>query len=147
MAAAPPWGYIATAQALDVEMRERIDRHVARRGDNWTTIEAPVDLAAAVRQAGEGPVLVDCLTLWLSNLMLGEYDIDDSVSDLEAALKQRRGMTVLVSNEVGSGIVPADALARRFRDEAGRLNQLIAVCADQVVLIVAGVPLVVKSPP
>lgn len=142
-----PWSYIATAQALDVEMHERIGRHVARRGDEWATIEAPIELAAAVRQAGDGPVLIDCLTLWLSNLILGEYDIDESVNDLEVALGRRRAATVLVANEVGFGIVPADALARRFRDEAGRLNQRIAACADQVVLVVAGLPIHLKVSP
>lgn len=144
-AAPPPWGYVATAQALDEEMRVRIAHHVARRGENWQTIEAPLAVAAALRRAGERPVLVDCLTLWLTNLMLGEQDCEMWVGELEAVLKQRQGMTVLVSNEVGYGIVPADALARRFRDEAGRLNQRMAALADQVVLVVAGLPVSVKS--
>lgn len=140
-----PWGYVATAQALDEEMRARIAHHVARRGEGWQTIEAPLAMAAALKQAAEMPVLVDCLTLWLTNLMLGEHDIEAMLEDLEAVLKQRKGMTVLVSNEVGYGIVPMDALARRFRDEAGRLNQRMAALADQVVLVVAGLPLLVKS--
>lgn len=142
-----PWGYVATAQALDEEMRERIAHHAARRDEGWQTIEAPLAVAAALQQAGDMPVLVDCLTLWLTNLMLGEHDIETFVGELEAVLKQRQGMTVLVANEVGYGIVPMDALARRFRDEAGRLNQRLAALADQVVLVVAGLPLSVKSAP
>lgn len=141
----PPWGYVATAQALDEEMRDRINRHIARRGEDWQTIEAPLAMAEAVMRAGERPVLVDCLTLWLTNLLLGDHDIEAFVGEFETMLRQRQGMTVLVANEVGYGIVPADALSRRFRDEAGRLNQRMAALADQVVLVVAGLPVLVKS--
>jgi adenosyl cobinamide kinase/adenosyl cobinamide phosphate guanylyltransferase len=123
-------------------MRARIATHRADRASaGWTTIEEPIDLPGAIRRA-QSPVLVDCLTLWLSNLMLGEHDID--ISALEAALVDRSEKTVLVSNEVGLGIVPENALARRFRDEAGRLHQRLATLADTVTLVVAGLPMRVK---
>ena len=143
----PPWHYVATAQALDAEMADRIARHRARRGPDWTTREAPIDLAAAFFEAGNRPVLIDCLTLWLTNVMLGEHDIEACVAGLESALRSREGPTVLVANEVGYGIVPDNALARRFRDEAGRLNQRVARLAGRVVLVVAGIPVTVKAPP
>ncbi|MFN8831598.1 MAG: bifunctional adenosylcobinamide kinase/adenosylcobinamide-phosphate guanylyltransferase [Labrys sp. (in: a-proteobacteria)] len=139
----PPWTYIATAQAFDDEMRERITLHRARRDARWRTVDAPLALAEALRVA-EGPVLVDCLTLWLTNLMLGEHAIDEATADLETALDARPAPTVLVGNEVGLGIVPDNALARRFRDEAGRLHQRLARRADHVVFMVAGLPMVVK---
>ncbi len=116
----PPWLYVATAQALDDEMRARIAAHRARRAAGWRTVEEPIELAAALLRAGGQPVLVDCLTLWLSNLLLGEHDLAAAADALEAALDAGRRATVLVSNEVGLGIVPENALARRFRDEAGR---------------------------
>lgn len=107
-------------------------------------MEAPIDIAAALREAGERPVLVDCLTLWLSNLLLGGHDVAAASDALDAALDARVAPTVLVSNEVGLGIVPDNALARRFRDEAGRLNQRVAARADAVVLTVAGIPVRIK---
>jgi adenosylcobinamide kinase/adenosylcobinamide-phosphate guanylyltransferase len=140
----PPWAYVATAQAQDTEMAERIAHHQARRG-GWQTIEAPHDLAAAIDAAPAAALLVDCLTLWLSNRMLAEADIEAETGEMEAALARRNALTVLVSNEVGSGIVPDNALARRFRDLQGRLNQRIAARANRVVLVVAGLPLVVKG--
>jgi adenosylcobinamide kinase/adenosylcobinamide-phosphate guanylyltransferase len=147
-ARAPPWVYVATAQALDLEMTERIARHRARRAAPWQTIEAPDDLAAAVGAAPTGaPVLIDCLTLWLSNRMLANADIDAETERLEAALAGRSGAVVLVSNEVGFGIVPDNALGRRFRDLQGQLNQRLAARADRVVLVVAGLPLIVKGQP
>ena len=141
----PPRFYVATAEPLDDEMRTRIAEHRARRGTDWRTIEAPRDLAGALASnpAG-GAVLVDCLTLWLSNLMLAGADIDTETARLERVLGATTGPVVLVSNEVGLGIVPDNALARRFRDAQGRLNQRIAARADRVVLMVAGLPLVVK---
>jgi adenosylcobinamide kinase / adenosylcobinamide-phosphate guanylyltransferase len=146
----PPWIYVATAQAQDTEMAGRIAHHRARRGAGWHTIEAPHDLAAAIDAAPAGAILVDCLTLWLTNRMLAEGDIDADIdaqtASLEAALARRGGSAVLVSNEVGSGIVPDNALARRFRDLQGRLNQRLAAHADCVVLVVAGLPLIVKGP-
>lgn len=141
---APPWTYIATAQAFDDEMRERIDEHRRRRGDGWRTIEAPTDLASALTEAGETPVLVDCLTLWLTNLMLGEHDVAKAVVALEGALARRTAPTLLVSNEVGLGLVPETPLGRSFRDEAGRLNQRIAAKAGRVLLMIAGLPMTVK---
>jgi adenosyl cobinamide kinase/adenosyl cobinamide phosphate guanylyltransferase len=143
----PPWRYVATAQALDDEMAARIAQHRARREPGWTTREAPLDLAAALAEADGQPVLVDCLTLWLTNVILGEHDLEQAAAALEAALRSREAPTVLVANEVGYGIVPDNALARRFRDEAGRLNQRVARLADGVVLVVAGIPVVVKAHP
>jgi adenosylcobinamide kinase/adenosylcobinamide-phosphate guanylyltransferase len=142
----PPWVYVATAQPLDAEMAERIAHHRKRRGDGWRTIEVPHDLQDAIDVAPVGAaVLVDCLTLWLTNRMLAEADMEAEAARLEAALVRRNGVTVLVSNEVGSGIVPDNALARRFADLQGRLNQRLAARADRVVLVVAGLPLIVKG--
>jgi adenosylcobinamide kinase / adenosylcobinamide-phosphate guanylyltransferase len=143
----PPWTYVATAQALDAEMSERIAAHRARRGAQWRTVEAPRDLAAALTASASTPVLVDCLTLWLSNLMLANADIEAETARLEAALTAAKAPVVLVANEVGSGIVPEHALGRKFRDLQGALNQRIAARADRVVLVVAGLPLVLKEPP
>jgi len=143
----PPWIYVATAEAGDAEMAGRIALHRARRGGDWQTIEAPHDLPAALAVAAAGaPVLVDCTTLWLSNRMLAGADMEAEAARLETALDDRRGVAVLVSNEVGFGIVPDNALARRFRDLQGRLNQRLAARADRVVLVVAGLPVVVKEP-
>lgn len=139
--------FIATAEAGDAEMAERIAAHRAERGASWTTIEEALDLADVLRRHAEDsrPMLVDCLTLWLSNLMHRDRDIDHATTALLAALDERRGETVLVTNEVGLGIVPDNALARRFRDAQGTLNRRIAARADRVVLMVAGLPLVLKG--
>jgi adenosylcobinamide kinase / adenosylcobinamide-phosphate guanylyltransferase len=143
----PPWIYIATAEARDDEMAERIALHRARRDAGWQTVEAPHDLVGALAAAPAGAaVLVDCLTLWLSNLMAGPFDIEAQTARLQEVLAGRSGPTVLVSNEVGLGIVPDNALARRFRDLQGTLNQTIAAQAQRVVMMVAGVPIAVKSP-
>ena len=142
----PPWRYIATAQALDAEMTDRIAHHRARRDLGWTTREAPLDLAEALAGAECQPVLIDCLTLWLTNVILGEHDIEACIAGLEAALRSRKGPTVLVANEVVYGSVSDTARARRFRDEAGRLNQHRARLARRVVLVVAGIPVMVKTP-
>jgi adenosylcobinamide kinase/adenosylcobinamide-phosphate guanylyltransferase len=142
-----PWVYIATAEGKDSEMAERIAAHRARREAGWQTIEAPHELPEALAAApGDAAVLVDCLTLWLSNLMLGNFKVDVMIARLEQALARRRGPTVLVSNEVGLGIVPDNELARRFRDTQGNLNQRIAANAARVIMMVAGVPVAVKSP-
>jgi adenosylcobinamide kinase/adenosylcobinamide-phosphate guanylyltransferase len=142
----PPWIYVATAEAGDAEMAERIALHRSRRGGDWQTIEAPRDLPAALATAAAGtPVLVDCLTLWLSNRMLAGADMEAEVALLEAALDARRSPVVLVSNEVGFGIVPDNVLARRFRDLQGLINQRLAARADRVVLVVAGLPVMVKE--
>jgi len=147
-AEAPPWIYVATGEALDDEMAQRIAEHRARRDERWQTVEAPRDLAGALAaMPAPSAVLVDCMTLWLSNLMLAGCDVEAGMAGVEAALGRRQGATVLVSNEVGSGIVPDSALARRFRDLQGSLNQRLAARADRVVLLVAGLPLVVKGCP
>jgi cob(I)alamin adenosyltransferase len=125
-------------------MRDRIAEHRRHRGNGWRTIEAPLDLAGALAEAGDTAVLVDCLTLWLSNLMLGDHDLAAAASVFEDALVKREAPTLLVSNEVGLGIVPETRLGRRFRDEAGRLNQRIAAGAGRVLLMVAGLPMTVK---
>ncbi|MBP7242366.1 bifunctional adenosylcobinamide kinase/adenosylcobinamide-phosphate guanylyltransferase [Amaricoccus sp.] len=140
-----PWLYVATAQAFDDEMRARIADHRARRAQGWETAEAPLELAPALETAPEGrPVLVDCLTLWLSNVMLAGRDVEAETDRLAAALARPRGAWVVVSNEVGLGIVPDNPLARRFRDAAGWLNQRVAAAAGRVVLTVAGLPVEVK---
>ncbi|QPC86642.1 bifunctional adenosylcobinamide kinase/adenosylcobinamide-phosphate guanylyltransferase [Mesorhizobium sp. NBSH29] len=140
-----PWAYIATAQAFDDEMAERIVQHQARRGAGWMTINAPHDLAGALATLPDGePLLLDCLTLWLTNRMLAEADIEAECTALAAVLSQPRGPWFVVSNEVGLGIVPDNALARRFRDAAGRLNQQVASVADEVLFLVAGLPMKVK---
>lgn len=145
IAASPaPWTYLATGRAWDDEMRARVALHQRRRDDRWHTSEVPLHLAAALDGTGH-PVLIDCLTLWLTNLLLEEHDIGQAASALLDALARRRAPTVLVGSEVGMGIVPENALARRFRDEAGLLHQRIAAVADRVVLVVAGLPLVVKA--
>jgi adenosylcobinamide kinase / adenosylcobinamide-phosphate guanylyltransferase len=138
-----PWLYLATAEIRDEEMAERVGTHRARRGEGWVTQDVPLALPEAVA-AATGPVLVDCLTLWLTNLILSEADVPSACARLGAACAAAHGPVVLVSNEVGLGIVPDNALARRFRDEAGRLHQRLAVLADRVVLTVAGLPLIVK---
>ncbi|MDR7032902.1 bifunctional adenosylcobinamide kinase/adenosylcobinamide-phosphate guanylyltransferase [Mesorhizobium sp. BE184] len=144
-ACAAPWTYIATAQAYDGEMRERIAMHRARRCEGWETVDAPLDLVEAINAIPDGrPVLIDCLTLWLTNHMLAEHDLTAECRRLTDVLSRPRGPWAVVSNEVGLGIVPDNALARRFRDEAGRLNQQIAAVAGTVVMMVAGLPLKVK---
>jgi len=141
----PPWRYVATAEAGDAEMAERIAAHRAQRGTAWQTVEAPRDLATVLGSGHSSPVLVDCLTLWLSNLMLAEVDIEAEIVRLEQALTVVTAPVVLVANEVGYGIVPDYPLGRRFRDWQGVLNQRIAARADRVVLVVAGLPLAVKG--
>lgn len=136
---------IATAQAFDDEMRERIARHQEERDGRWRTVEAPMDLAAVIGGLGARDVaVVDCLTLWLTNVMLAERDVEAAVRDLVEAVAVCPAKLWLVSNEVGWGLVPETALGRRFRDEAGRLHQRLAQAADAAVLIVAGLPLTLK---
>jgi len=141
----PPWFYLATATAGDDEMAARIAAHRARRAAAWRTVEAPRDIARALAACGNAPALVDCLTLWLSNLMLAEADIEAEVERLEQALQAAAAPVVLVANEVGLGIVPDHPLGRRFRDWQGLVNQRMAARADRVVLMVAGLPLVLKG--
>lgn len=137
--------YVATAEALDAEMGERIAKHRARRGSDWLERETPLELSAAlVETDGHGARLVDCLTLWLSNLMHVERDWETEAVLLTEALGRQKSPVVLVTNEVGLGIVPDNLLARRFRDAAGILNQMVARVADEVEFVVAGLPMRVK---
>ncbi|AIT78920.1 bifunctional adenosylcobinamide kinase/adenosylcobinamide-phosphate guanylyltransferase [Novosphingobium pentaromativorans] len=140
-------GYIATAQAHDAEMAARIDLHRGRRGERWETCEAPCDLAEAIaRMAGRcDALLVDCLTLWLSNLMLGAHSLVEGREGLIEAVAACPVPIALIGNEVGLGIVPDNALARQFRDEAGLLNQAVAKVVEEVVMVAAGLPLSFKS--
>jgi adenosylcobinamide kinase/adenosylcobinamide-phosphate guanylyltransferase len=134
--------YIATAEALDAEMEQRIAHHRQQRGSGWQTVECSLALADAIsaHAAPDAVVLVDCLTLWLSNLMFAEADIMAECARLADAISGAPGMLLMVSNEVGQGIVPDNALARRFRDEAGRVNQAIARISDAVWFVTAGIP-------
>ncbi|MCJ8139030.1 bifunctional adenosylcobinamide kinase/adenosylcobinamide-phosphate guanylyltransferase [Falsirhodobacter halotolerans] len=136
--------YIATAQAWDAEMAARIAQHRDRRGPDWHLIEAPLDLCAALDLCGADPALIDCLTLWLGNLMHHDRDWAAEVERLCAALAARTAPVVLVTNEVGMGIVPDNALARAFRDAQGTLNQRVARIADEVEFVVSGLPMRVK---
>jgi adenosylcobinamide kinase / adenosylcobinamide-phosphate guanylyltransferase len=137
--------YIATAEALDKEMAERIARHRARRGNEWIEREVPLDLVRALSETdGGGARLVDCLTLWLSNLLHAERDWSQAVAALADGLRRQQSPVVMVTNEVGLGIVPDNALARAYRDAAGLMNQTIAAVADEVEFVVAGLPMKLK---
>lgn len=137
--------YIATAEARDPEMSERIAAHRARRGPEWQDHAAPLDLLGALAATdGAGPRLVDCLSLWLANLMEAGRDWRAEGAALAGALGKQRSPVILVTNEVGMGIVPDNALARAYRDAAGWLNQTIAAAADEVQFVVSGLPLKVK---
>jgi adenosylcobinamide kinase/adenosylcobinamide-phosphate guanylyltransferase len=146
-AAARAGTYCATAEAGDAEMAARIAEHRARRGGFWRTVEAPLALAEtiAAEATPDRPVLVDCLTLWLSNLLLAGKLLDREFARLSAVLRDAGGPVVLVANEVGLGLVPETPLGREFRDAAGRLNQEMAALADRVVFVAAGLPLVLKG--
>jgi adenosylcobinamide kinase/adenosylcobinamide-phosphate guanylyltransferase len=139
--------YLATAASGDGEMRERISLHRARRGEGWRTVEEPLDLAGALaRESGEGfHVLVDCLTLWVNNLLAADRSVDDETGRLLELLARVTGPVVLVSGEVGLGVIPDNALARRFADALGAVNQRVAAVVDRVVLVTAGLPLVLKA--
>ncbi|WP_033073430.1 bifunctional adenosylcobinamide kinase/adenosylcobinamide-phosphate guanylyltransferase [Sphingopyxis sp. MWB1] len=143
---APRLHYIATAEAWDAEMVERIAQHRADRGPRWATVEAPLELAdqVAAMDAPDAVLLVDCLTLWTSNLLLAERDVEGAAEALCDALARFSGHILLVANEVGLGIVPDNPLARRFRDLAGRLNQQVAAVVDEVVFMAAGLPMTLK---
>jgi adenosylcobinamide kinase/adenosylcobinamide-phosphate guanylyltransferase len=139
--------YVATATDHgDPEMQARIARHRAERDARWHTVDAPLDLVGALRRetAASRVVLVDCLTLWLTNVMLGGADVDAAVADLAARVTDTPGPVIFVSNEVGMGIVPDNALARAFRDAQGRLNQRMAAACDTVVFVAAGLPMRLK---
>jgi adenosylcobinamide kinase / adenosylcobinamide-phosphate guanylyltransferase len=139
--------YIATAEAGDAEMAERIAHHRIRRGAFWHTVEAPLDLPSTILAHGDParPILVDCLTLWLSNVLGACRIVEHEREALLGALRNANGPIVLVANEVGLGLVPETPLGRRFRDEAGRLNQAVAALAQRVVFVAAGLPLVLKG--
>ena len=137
--------YIATAEALDAEMEARIARHKADRGAGWRTVETPLDLVAAMEAADAPVVLVDCLTLWLSNLMHHGRDVEAESAALCACLGRFEGEVILVSNEVGLGLVPETSLGRAFRDAQGRLNQRVAAACDVVEFVAAGLPLRLKG--
>jgi adenosylcobinamide kinase/adenosylcobinamide-phosphate guanylyltransferase len=147
-------GYLATAQMLDGEMEERVRRHQDRRGAEWSTVEEPIHLSQALaRSDGQyQAILVDCITLWLSNLLFkygdsGEECEERIKEDLQRLKSTLRGMVtpvILVSNEVGMGIVPDNALARLFRDIAGTANQILAGAADEVHVVISGIPLRLK---
>ena len=142
--------YIATAEAHDGEMRERIARHRAERGSDWETIEAPLALpealAAVAADRPEATVVIDCLTLWLSNLILADRDWAAAADRFCEQLSGLSARIICVSNEVGLGIVPDTPLGRVFRDAQGRLNQRVAAVADAVVFVAAGLPLMLKAP-
>lgn len=136
---------LVTAEALDDEMKARIAAHKAGRGKEWTTVEAPTDLTKAISELKpDDRAVIDCLTVWIGNLLAKDMDIEEQTFALLDALSHRRSPTWLISNEIGSGIAPEAAEERRFRDACGRLHQQVAAEADQVVLMVAGLPLPVK---
>ncbi len=144
--------YIATAEALDDEMKARIEEHKRMRGDDWDTYEEPLRIAEVIKEIGNDyrVIVVDCLTLWLSNMMHAKSDINQEIENLIAVLKNLSLITYhlslfAVSNEVGMGIVPENELARRFRDMAGFLNQKVAEVADEVYVLVAGIPMKIKG--
>jgi len=139
--------YVATGRAWDDEMRSRIDKHKADRGDFWHTHEEPLDLVGCLRAIdGEGrAILVDCLTLWVTNLMMEEHDMEAEFASLAAYVPTARARLVIVSNEVGLGIVPDNRMAREFRDHVGRLHQIIAAQAADAYFIAAGLPLKMKG--
>lgn len=139
----PPWVYCATAQAFDAEMKERIEHHRSRRDGRWNTVEVPVELAKLF-EVETRPILVDCLTLWLTNIMLAKKDVVREIEMLLTSIRAAKAPIIFVSNEVGLGIVPENALARAFRDHAGRLHQELAQIADRVLFMVAGLPMVLK---
>ena len=141
--------YVATAERMDDEMAARIETHRARRGTDWRTVEAPSELAEAIRREStpRACLLVDCLTVWLGNLVHRGHDVDTAREALLESLATVPGPVVLVANEVGLGIVPDNAMARAFRDHAGRLNQAVAAVAGRVYFVVAGIPMTMKGAP
>jgi adenosylcobinamide kinase / adenosylcobinamide-phosphate guanylyltransferase len=146
-AAAESGLYLATAEARDDEMRQRIRHHRARRGPRWSTIEAPLEIVPPLRREARvsRPILVDCLTLWLANVLDAGREVEPACAALLETIAALDGPVVVVANEVGLGIVPENSLARAFRDHAGRLNQAIAARADRVVFVAAGLPLLLKD--
>lgn len=140
----PPYLYIATAQVFDQELGARVEQHKQRRGADWQTLEAPFDLAETLTKARQ-PVLVDCLSMWLTNLLLDDRDTEAATDEFCSALASAEAPIVLVSNEVGLGGISANALQRRFADSLGLLNQRVAGMSERVVLVAAGLPLTLKG--
>lgn len=140
--------YIATAEIFDAEMEARIDLHRRRRGPEWALVEAPVDLPQAIRDSDRqnATILVDCLSVWTTNLLVHNHDIEKAGHQLIEALQQSRASIVLVASETGLGIVPDNALSRRFRDANGMLNQAVAAAADTVFFMMAGIAFRIKPP-
>ena len=137
--------YIATSEPFDDEMQSRIDRHRARRDAGWRTVDAPLELPDMLVQTdGDAPRLVDCLTMWLNNLIYNNRDVADEVDKLIKVISEQQADLVMVTNEIGSGLVPQTAEARKFRDLAGELNQMVAQAASQVYLSVSGIPVKIK---
>ena len=137
--------YIATSEPFDDEMQSRIDRHRARRDAGWRTVDAPLELPDMLVQTdGDAPRLVDCLTMWLNNLIYHNRDVADEVDRLVEVISEQQADLVMVTNEIGSGLVPQTAEARKFRDLAGELNQMVAQAASQVYLSVSGIPVKIK---
>ena len=139
--------FIATCVPYDEEMKDRVRRHQKDRGSTWTTVDAPVELAAAILEHSQSAcvILADCLTLWMSNLLMESEDLETRVEELTTAIHKAKCPVVIVSNEVGTGIVPENALARQFRDAVGLANQRVAACVDKVIWMVAGIPVLVKG--
>ena len=139
--------YIATAEALDEEMRKRIEDHREQRGKEWDTFEEPLMIAEVIKKIGDryDAIVLDCLTLWLSNIMHSNLIIETEIERLISSLLSHQTSVFIVSNEVGMGIVPENEMARKFRDMAGLLNQKIAGAADEVYIVVAGIPLKIKG--
>lgn len=144
--------FIATCVPYDDEMQQRVTRHQEERNNRWETMEVPVLLPEAINDHGRdgNVILVDCLTLWINNLLMETHDpekIDEHIQRLSQSLKAAQGQVIIVSNEVGTGIVPENKLARLFRDSAGFANQRVAACADRVIWTVAGIPVPIKPNP
>jgi adenosylcobinamide kinase / adenosylcobinamide-phosphate guanylyltransferase len=142
--------YLATCEPLDEEMARRIENHKRSRGPEWETIEEPIEIADRMlrRSADPGVILLDCVTLWISNLLMKGGDDENLLNEIDkmgSAIQAARGSVIVVSNEVGMGIVPADALSRRFRDLAGMANQRLAGLADAAICMVSGIPLILKG--
>ena len=141
--------YVATAQIFDDEMQTRIDLHRQRRGPEWDLVEAPIDLDHAIAEAAEedNVLLIDCLSVWITNILINDMDTDDAREKLVSSLANASGHIVLVASETGLGIVPENKLSRQFRDASGTLNQAVAALADEVFFVMAGIATKVKPQP
>jgi adenosylcobinamide kinase / adenosylcobinamide-phosphate guanylyltransferase len=139
--------FIATCVPYDEEMKDRVRRHRQDRGLTWTTVDAPVELADAILKQSQNArvILADCLTLWMSNLLMESENLESRVEELTKAIHQAQCPVIVVSNEVGTGIVPENALARQYRDAVGFANQKVAACVDKVIWMVAGIPILIKG--